>query len=91
MKLEILKSEKDHAEFIIEGERHTFPNILKQKLLERKDVEFVSYILEHPTDNKAKFVLKTRGKTPKKVLEEATKDIEKDLTDFEKKVVSSLK
>ncbi len=86
MKIETLKNEKDYAEFFIDGERHTFPNLLKQKLLERKDVEFVSYVLEHPMDNKAKFVLKTKGKTPKKVLEEAVKDIDSDLEDFISKI-----
>lgn len=91
MKLEILKSEKDYAEFVIEGEKHSFPNMLKQKLLEMKDVEFVSYILEHPTDTGAKFIIKTRGKSPKKVLEAAAKALDKDLDDFDKKVKSVLK
>ena len=35
MKIETLKNEKDYVEFFIYGERHTFPNLLKQKLLER--------------------------------------------------------
>jgi len=91
VKIDILKSEKDYAEFVLEDERHTFPNLLKQKLLERKDVEFASYILEHPTDSNAKFVLKTKGKTPQKVLDEAAKDLEKDLDDFEKGIKKVLK
>lgn len=91
MKIDVLKSEKDYAEFVIEGEKHTFPNMLKQKLLEMKDVEFVSYILEHPMANGAKFVIKTGGKSPKKVLEVAAKALDKDLDDFDKKVKSVLK
>ena len=91
MKLEIIKSEKNYAEFVIEGEKHSFPNMLKQKLLEMKDVEFVSYILEHPMDTGAKFVIRTRGKSPKKVLEAAAKALDKDLDDFDKKVKSVLK
>ncbi len=91
MKLDILKNEKNFVEFKIEGERHTLPNLLKQKLLENKDVEFVSYILDHPMDTSAKFVLKTTGKSPKKVLEDAAKEIEEDLDDFSKKVKKVLK
>lgn len=91
MKIEVLKSEKDFAEFIIEGEKHSFPNMLKQKLLELKDVEFVSYILEHPMATGAKFIIKTKGKSPRKVLEEAAKALDKDLDDFDKKVKSVLK
>jgi len=91
MKLEIIKSEKNYAEFVIEGEKHSFPNMLKQKLLEMKDVEFVSYILEHPMDTGAKFVIKTNGKSPKKILEDAAKALDQDLDDFDKKVKSVLK
>ena len=71
MKLSVLKEEKEFVEFRLDGERHTFPNLLKSKLLESKDVQFVSYILDHPTDTSARFVLRTNGRSPKKVLEEA--------------------
>ncbi len=91
MKLEVLSSEKDFAEFRIEGEKHSLPNLLKQKLLQDKKVEFVSYILEHPLDSGAKFVLRTSGKTPKKALEDAAKDIESDIEDFEKQVRKAFK
>ena len=91
MKIEVIKSEKDFAEFRVEGERHTLPNLLKQKLLEHKGVEFVSYVLDHPTDTGARFVLRTDGKSPKKALEDAAKEIEEELDDFSKKVKKALK
>ncbi len=91
MKMDVIKSGKDFAEFRLEGERHTFPNLLKHKLLASKDVELVSYILDHPTDKGARFVLKTDGKSPKKVFEEAVKEIESDLDDFDKKMKKALK
>lgn len=91
VKIEVIKSGKDFAEFRMEGDRHTFSNLLKQKLLENSDVEYVSYILDHPTDTGAKFVLKTSGKSPKKVLDDAAKEIEADLDDFDKKVKKALK
>ena len=91
MKIEVIKNEKDFVEFRMDGERHTFPNLLKQKLLGSKDVEFVSYILDHPTDKSARFALKTAGRSPKKVLEEAAKEIEEELDDFDKKMKKALK
>ncbi len=91
MKVDVLRNEKNFAEFRIEGERHTFPNILRQKLLLRKDVELVSYILDHPTDNAARFVIRTSGKSPKKVLDEAAKEIEDDIEDFGKKAAKAFK
>ncbi|MFH1391758.1 MAG: DNA-directed RNA polymerase subunit L [Candidatus Diapherotrites archaeon] len=91
MKINVIKSEKDYAEFFLEGEKHSFPNLLKQKLLDNSAVEFVSYILEHPSDKNAKFVIKTKGKSPKKVLEDASKEIEKDLDEFQKSIKKTVK
>ncbi len=91
MNIEVLKNEKGYAEFLIGGERHTIPNLLKQKLLENKDVEFVSYMLEHPMDRAARFAIKTSGKSPKKAIEDAAKEIGEELDDFGKKIKKALK
>ena len=91
MKINVLKSDKHSVEFLLEGERHTFPNMLKQKLLEDKNVEFVSYILDHPLDKSARFVLKTKGVSPKKVLEDAAKQVDSDLAEFEKNIKKAFK
>ena len=84
MELELLTNESDYLEFVIKGERHTFPNLLKDKLLHDKSVVFVSYILKHPFDNDAVFSIRTSGKKPKKCLEDALKEIEGELDEFEK-------
>ncbi len=91
MKMEVLKNEKNMAEFKLEGERHTFPGLLRQKLLEDKSVEYVSYVLDHPMDGSARFVLKTSGKSPKKALEDAAKEIEAELDEFGSKVKKVMK
>src|SRR3989344_4291712 len=91
MEIEVIRSEKNLLEFYIEGERHTFTNLLKSRLLEDKDVDFASYVLDHPTSSKAKFVLRTSGKTPKKALDDASKKIEEDLDELEKLVKKALK
>ncbi len=91
MKLEVLKKQKNFLEFKILGERHTFPNLLKSKLLEDKSVNFVSYKLEHPQNTDAIFVVKTKEGDPKKVLSKACKGIEKELNDFQKQIKKVLK
>ncbi|MBI4210643.1 MAG: DNA-directed RNA polymerase subunit L [Candidatus Diapherotrites archaeon] len=91
MKLTVLKDGKDLVEFVLDGERHTFPGLLKSKLIASKDVQFVSYMLDHPTDKKARFILRTNGRSPKKVLDEAAKEIEGELEDFGKKVKKAIK
>ena len=83
MKLEIIKNEKSELEFIVEGERHTIPNLLREKLSQNSDVEFVAYRLDHPLDQKAVFVLKTKG-SAKKVLEDTIKELQKDIEEFKK-------
>ena len=83
MKLEIIKNEKSELEFIVEGERHTIPNLLREKLTGNSDVEFVAYRLDHPLDQKAVFVLKTKG-SAKKVLEDTIKELQKDIDEFKK-------
>jgi DNA-directed RNA polymerase subunit L len=86
MKLEIIKNEKDTLEFFIEGERHTLTNLLKETLSKNNDVEFVAYKLDHPIDQKARFILK--AKNPKKALISAIDEIQKQIntfkTEFEK-------
>ena len=84
MKIEIITNEKNTLEFYMEGERHTIPNYLKEKIASSDGVEFCAYRLDHPSDKRAKFVVKTSGKSPKKVLEEAIKQAKEELNEFKK-------
>jgi DNA-directed RNA polymerase subunit L len=81
MKLEVITNESDSIEFFIEGERHTLPNLLREKLSSKTEVDFIAYRLDHPLDKRARFVLK--AKNAKKVLEQAIKEIQEDLKEFE--------
>ena len=91
MDLEMKVSKKDHLEFIVKGQRHTLPSLLKSRLLKDGDVKFVAYTLKHPLDKDVRFILKTDKKEAKKVLLDACKDISGELDDFEKKVVKAMK
>ncbi|MBU0662527.1 MAG: DNA-directed RNA polymerase subunit L [Candidatus Diapherotrites archaeon] len=91
MEIEVLNKQGNLLEFFIKGERHTFPNLLKSALLKEPGVEFVSYVLDHPLDSKAKFILRTKGKTPKIVLASACGKIEKDLAEFQNAIKTAVK
>ena len=91
MEIEVVKKQKNLAEFIIKGERHTFPSLLKSRLLDDSSVEFVSYVLDHPLDKDSRFVVKNNGKIPSSVLLVACKKIDKDLSEFESAVKKSIK
>lgn len=86
MKLNVVSNEKNHLEFYIEGERHTLPNFLKEKVSGETGVDFCAYRLDHPLDKKARFIVKTDGKSPKKVIEDAIKNIKEELGEFKKEV-----
>jgi len=86
MELDIKKSSASELHFVIKGERHTFPNLLRETLLEDSSVQFAAYVLPHPLGPDAELVVKTKGKTAKKALTDALSKVEKQLQDFEKAV-----
>ncbi len=78
MKVEVVKREKNELEFYLEGEDHTFANLLNEVLHENKHVTFAGYTIEHPVlmARKPKFRIVTDGKvTPEAVLEEAAQKV----------------
>lgn len=83
MDIELLENKKDTLEFIIKGERHSFPTLLRQALLQDSSVELAAYTLDHPLDSFAKFIVKTKGKSPAKAIADALKQIDSNLTGFE--------
>ena len=91
MEVEFTKKSENHIEFTLKGERHTYPNLLKSRLLQDKDVEFASYIQENAADNLAKFVVKTGKKPAKKAVLDAIAKIDSELDDFSKAIKKSLK
>ena len=84
MELELISKEKNLVEFYIKGERHTLPALLKSRLEADKSVEFVSYKLDHPLENKSRFVV--RGKDPKGSIEDACSQIIKETGEFSEKL-----
>jgi DNA-directed RNA polymerase subunit L len=84
MEIEVITNEGKTLEFYLDGERHTLPNLLREKLAEKDSVEFVAYRLEHPIDKKARFILKTNSQNPKKILIEAIKEIQEEIIELKK-------
>ncbi len=91
MEIEVLSEKKNEVEFMIRGERHTFPGLLRDALLKDSAVEFAAYKLKHPFDKDSQFVVRTSGKTPKKALQDALKKIEAELDEFSENMKKALK
>jgi len=91
MELVAVKKESHELEFVIKDNRHTFPSLLRERLLADSAVTFAAYKLEHPLDPDCRFIVKTKGKTAEKALLDACKLIESDLDSFEKSLQKATK
>ena len=86
MDLEVLRKEKNELEFKLLGQRHAFPNLLRKTLTAMKEVEFVSYRLNHPMDADSVFFLRTKNEDPKKVLQKAIDQIVSETKEFDSEI-----
>ena len=80
MEVNVLKSSKDEIE--VELDSITMVEILRVYLNKDSAVTFAAWRREHPTKKPA-LLVKTKGKTAKKAVEDAISEIEKDLEKFE--------
>jgi DNA-directed RNA polymerase subunit L len=80
MEINVLKNEKDEIE--VELESLTIAEILRVYLNKDSDVTFAAWKREHPT-KKPILLVKTKGKTAKKAVDEAVSAITKDLDSLE--------
>jgi len=82
MKVRVLKKTGNEIEFELEGEGHTFCNILRRTLLEDPLVEYAAYRLDHPLVGLPRFYVRTKGKDPLDALIDATEKIQKSTEEF---------
>ncbi len=77
MKVKILDyNEEKELTFEIEGEGHTFANLIREFISEVKDVDSAGYYKAHPFVEKVKLVVKA---APKRKLDKAIKAATRDL------------
>lgn len=78
MKIEVIKREGNTLEFYLEGEDHTFANLLVETLHEDEHVKFAAYSIDHPIlmARKPRFKVTTDGEeSPEEALERAAQKI----------------
>ena len=78
MKIEVIRKEGNTFEFYLEGEDHTFANLLVETLHEDEHVKFAAYSIDHPVlmARKPRFKVITDGKeSPEEALEKAAQRI----------------
>ncbi|MEX2720516.1 MAG: RpoL/Rpb11 RNA polymerase subunit family protein [Candidatus Wukongarchaeota archaeon] len=91
MMIKQLKLEEKMIEIVIEGEGHTFLNILTQTLQENPDVNFAAYIIDHPKISHPRLVVSVSDGTPFEAIMEATKKLEEKSQEFIEKFTEAFK
>lgn len=91
MKITKITEAKNKLVIKIEGESHTFCNLLKDELSKMKGVVAASYYIEHPLVGVPQMTVETDGSiAPKKALEDAAKHLKKESTDAVKLIEKEL-
>jgi DNA-directed RNA polymerase subunit L len=77
MKIRLLRSESNELRIEIEGEGHTFCNMLQKALLEDETVEMAGYDIPHPLMTKSIVYVRTKGgRRPETALRDAAKKLQ---------------
>ena len=91
MKIEFIEKKEDVLKFKIFNNKHSIPELLKNRLLKNEDVIMASYLLEHFEDKDVIFWLRVKkGKKAKTILNKAINDIIKDLKEFKTQSINQL-
>jgi DNA-directed RNA polymerase subunit L len=86
MELNVLEESKNKLVFELQGETHTFCNILKHELQQVKGVSIATYKIDHPLVGIPTFQIETSGIEPRNALKEALKAMKKQAEVFKKEV-----
>lgn len=76
MEVKYIKDEKNEAELQLDNQ--TVAEILRAYLNKDEDVSFAAWKKEHPMKKEIYLKIKTKGKTARKAVADAIKQIEKD-------------
>jgi DNA-directed RNA polymerase subunit L len=83
LRIKTIKKTKDELKLEIEGESHTFCNLLQNTLVEDRSVKIAGYDTPHPLTEKSIMYIKVKkDSTPRKALEHALKKISQRTDEF---------
>jgi len=91
MELKTIKKTTKELELEITGENETILNPITEVLLGFEDVDFTSYISEHPESNKRRLYIRVNKGNPEDMLKKAVKQLEDEIKTFSKNFVGKNK
>ena len=84
MELKTIKKTTKELELEITGENETILNPITEVLLQDKNVDYASYMADHPESNKRRLYMRVKQGKPKEVLLKAVKQLENEVKTFSK-------
>jgi DNA-directed RNA polymerase subunit L len=84
MELKKIKKTAKELEVEIIGESETLLNPITEALLQNKDVEYATYMADHPESNKRTLYIRVKKGKPEEILLKAIKDLGTEIKAFTK-------
>ncbi len=91
MELKTIKKTAKELELEIIGETETLLNPIVEVLLEYEDVDYASYMSDHPQSNKRRLYIRVTKDKPEAILKRAVKQLEDEIKTFSKNFVAKSK
>jgi len=81
-----IKLTSKELEIEITGENETILNPIAEVLIQNDDVEYASCMSDHPNSKKRRLYLRVKKGNPSDILKKAVKQLEDEVSDFNKKI-----
>jgi len=91
MDLKTIKKTAKELELEITGETETLLNPIAEVLLEYDDVDYASYMSDHPESKKRRLYIRVKKGKPEEILKKAVKQLEDEIKTFSKNFVTKSK
>jgi len=91
MELKTIKKTNKELELEIADENATILNPITEILLKNNDVDYASYISDHPTAKKVKLYIRVKKGDPLEILKKTVKQLEDEIKNFNKEFNSKSK
>ena len=89
MELKVLHKTKTELELEIIDENETILNPITHKLSALEDVDYAAYLADHPLANSRRLFIRVKKGDPKKLLQQVIKELQTELTKFEKDIFAT--
>ena len=84
MELRTIKKTTKELELEITGETETLLNPITEVLLEYDDVDYASYMSDHPESKRRRLYIRVKKGKPEEILKKAVKQLEDEIKTFSK-------